>query len=105
MPTRLRKPSLAKRLAITGALLAVQVYLFYSALGGNFGIDGQALMQQRLIELNAEETEIDAGIARFRERISLLDPNRLDPDLLTERARALLEMTNPADIIIPLGNN
>ena len=103
MPTRLKKPSLTRGLAITVGLLGLQVYLGYSAFGGNFGIESQREMKLRLIELNVEEAAIDAEMARYRERISLLDPAALDPDLLTERARALLGMANPRDIIVPLG--
>ena len=102
MPTRLKRPSILKRLAITAALVSVQAYLSYSAFGGNFGIESQRVMDVRLAELTAQEGALDAEIARYRERIALLNPNRLDPDILTERARALLQMTNPADILIPL---
>ncbi len=102
MPTKLKRPSILKRLAITGVLISAQVYLFYSAVGGNFGIESQRIMDGRLIELSAQEAGLDAEIARYRGRIALLDPNRLDPDILTERARALLHMANPADILIPL---
>lgn len=105
MPTRQRRPSLTKRLAITAGLLSLQVYLGYSAFGGNYGIEAQEQMAAQLIELDAREAGIDAEIAQYRERIALLDPSRLDPDLLTERARALLGIGNPRDVIVPLNDD
>ncbi len=102
MPTRVKKPSLARRLMVTAALVGLQVYLGYSALGGQYGIENQRQMQVRLGELEVQEQALDAEIATFRKRISLLDPNKLDPDLLTERARALLGMSDQRDILVPL---
>lgn len=102
MPTRLKRPSLVRRLAATAALVGLQIYLGYSALGGQYGIESQRQMQLRLGELETREAALDAEIAIYRERISLLDPNKLDPDLLTERARALLGMSHPRDVIVPL---
>lgn len=102
MPTRLKKPSLPRRLTATAALVGLQVYLGYSAFGGQYGIESQRLMKLRLAELETQEAGLDAEIATFRERISLLDSNKLDPDLLTERARALLGMSDERDILVPL---
>ncbi|WP_029039946.1 FtsB family cell division protein [Cucumibacter marinus] len=102
MPTRLKRPSITKKLAITGVLIAAQIYLAYNALGGNYGITSQLAMQDKQVELHATIAEIDADIESYRNRIALFDPNRLDPDILTQRARELVGMTHKDDLLIPL---
>ena len=62
MSTRLRRPSLWRQLAITGALVAFQGYLGWSAIGGNFGIESQKLMQVDIASLKVRSAGLDAEI-------------------------------------------
>ena len=87
MSTRLRRPSLWRQLAITGVLVAFQGYLGWSAIGGNFGIESQKLMQADIANLKAKSAGLDAEIDAYRHKVSLFDPKSLDPDILTEKAR------------------
>ena len=43
---------------------------------------------------------LQAEIDDYRHRATLMDPRRLDPDIVTERARSLLNMANTDDIIV-----
>ncbi len=100
MPTRLKKPSVLKQLFLTVLLLSFLVYLGFSAIGGQFGIDSQRQMVADIEVLGADKASLQAEIDSLKHRILLFDPKRLDPDILTERARALLSMAHPDDIII-----
>jgi cell division protein FtsB len=93
MPTRVKRPSILVKLSITAGLLAFQGYLGYHVVTGAFGIDSQ---REMLGQIRVLEVEIDS----FEHRIALFDPRRLDPDILTERARALLGLVHPDDVII-----
>jgi len=101
MPTRLKRPSLRNKLAIATVLIAFQGYLGYHLVEGNFGIVSQAKFSNQLIELKSERDELAKTVDTAQNRNSLLTADRLDPDLLTERARYLLGWADPGVIIIP----
>jgi cell division protein FtsB len=100
MSTRLRRPSLWRQLAITGALVAFQGYLGWSAIGGNFGIESQKLMQVDIASLKVQSASLNAEIEAYRHKVSLFDPHSLDPDILTEKARGLLSMAQVGDMVV-----
>jgi cell division protein FtsB len=102
MPTRLKRPSVLRALAITTVLVGFQVYLGYSALKGQFGTESNARMLVEIEELEARSSVIQAEIDAYRHRVQLFDSASLDPDILTERARALLNMAQADDVIVML---
>ncbi|NOZ32306.1 MAG: hypothetical protein GXP01_04350 [Alphaproteobacteria bacterium] len=104
MPTRQKRPSIFNALALTSVLLALLAYLGFNALAGRYGIENQRTMQARLVELQVKDKSLDVEIDRFQRRIALFDPARLDPDILTERARSLLGMAKPGQVIVQLSN-
>ena len=53
-------------------------------------------------ELEAQSATIQAEIDAYRHRVQLFDAASLDPDILTERARALLNMAQADDVIVML---
>ena len=100
MSTRLRRPSLWRQLAITAALVAFQGYLGWSAIGGNFGIDSQKVMQGEIVDLKAKSASLNVEIDSYRHKVALFDPHSLDPDILTEKARAFLSMAQAGDMVV-----
>jgi len=104
MPTRLKRPKLRNKLAIAAVLIAFQGYLGFHLIEGNFGIASQAKFSQQVIELRQQRDAMAQRIEVAQNRNSLLAADRLDPDLLTERARYLLGWSNPEDTIIATHN-
>lgn len=102
MPTRLKRPSVLRALAITTVLVGFQAYLGYSALKGQFGTESNAKMLIEIGELEAQSAMIQAEIDSYRHRVRLFDSASLDPDIVTERARALLNMAQADDVIVML---
>jgi cell division protein FtsB len=100
MSTRLRRPSIWRGLLITAGLLAFQGYLGWSAIGGNFGIESQKVMKADIVDLNGQSAALQAEIDAYRHKVDLFNPKKLDPDLLTERARALLSMAQIGDMVV-----
>lgn len=100
MPTRLKRPSIVKRLSISVMLIAFLAYLGFSALSGQFGIKNREdiVAEMRVLEIEAAILQDDIDI--LKHRISLFESERIDPDILTERARALLSMARPEDVYI-----
>ena len=100
MPTRLKKPAIWRPLALSVALLGFQGYLGFSAIGGQFGIENREQIIADIEVLKSKSSALQAEIDAYQHRASLMDTRRLDPDLVTERARALLNMANADDIIV-----
>ncbi|WIY54332.1 septum formation initiator family protein [Devosia sp. YIM 151766] len=100
MSTRLKRPPFWRPLALTATLLAFQFYLGYSAISGQFGIESRKEIQADIEILKDRSSALQAEIEAFKHRVSLMNPRHLDPDLVTERARALLNMAHADDVLI-----
>ena len=82
------------------ALLAVAGYFAWSATQGDHGLQAYARQQDQLRLATAELTRVNAEMEAWDHRVSGLRSNRLDQDTLDERARALLNVADPADIVV-----
>src|ERR1700712_5097727 len=100
MSTRLHRPSLWRQLIVTAALLAFQGYLGWSAVSGNFGIEGRKAMMADIGDLKVKSGALSAEIDSYRHKVSLFDPQSLDPDILTEKARGMLSMAQIGDMVV-----
>jgi cell division protein FtsB len=100
MPTRLKKRAIWRPLALSVALLCFQGYLGFSAIGGQFGTENRKQIISDIEVLKSRSAALQAEIDAYEHRATLMDTRRLDPDLVTERARALLNMANADDILV-----
>jgi len=100
MSTRLRRPSLWRQLLVTAVLVAFQGYLGWSALVGNYGIEGRKAMLADIDTLKVQSGGLGAAIEAYRHKVSLFAPKSLDPDILTEKARAMLSMAQVGDMVV-----
>jgi cell division protein FtsB len=80
--------------------LAVTAYFCWNAVQGPHGLKAfatqQVLLQQAQADLAAANAERDA----WQRRVHALESDHLDRDMLDERARALLNLAAPSDIIV-----
>jgi cell division protein FtsB len=100
MPTRLKRPPFWRPLALTVTLLGFQGYLGYSAISGQFGISSRDEIVADIEVLEDKSAALQAEIDAFRHRVSLMNPRHIDPDIVAERARALLNMAHADDILV-----
>ena len=100
MSTRLKRPSFWRHLLLAASLIAFQGYLGYSVVSGQFGIESQEQLRIDISELKSQSFALQAEIDSVRHRTSLFTPQKLDPDIVSERARALLSVSQPDDRII-----
>ena len=97
---RLRSALTAFGLYILAALLIG--YFGVNAYTGNRGLKARHDMEIQIGELTGEIARLKAERAQWQRRVSLLRSDNLDPDLLDERARALLDYTHPRDLTLLL---
>lgn len=100
MPTRLKRPSILKQLAVTIVLVGFQVYLGYSVISGQYGLESRKELRTDIAELRVDRAKLQAEIDAYKHRIALFNPDRMDPDILTELARTLLPMAHKDDRIV-----
>jgi cell division protein FtsB len=90
--------------AITGPILAISLvfYFSYHLFAGDRGFLAWIALSQELRDAKATLADLDAQRETLDRRVGLLRPDHLDPDLLDERARAVLNLAAPDEIVIPL---
>ncbi|RAI41083.1 FtsB family cell division protein [Rhodoplanes roseus] len=75
-------------------------YFGVNAYTGNRGINARKDLDAQIAELTAELAEAKAEREVWQRRVSLLKSEKLDPDLLDERARALLNYVDRRDLVM-----
>jgi cell division protein FtsB len=98
---RLRSILTALGLYVIAALLIG--YFGANAFSGNRGLKAKQDIDQQITSLSAELTRLQAERGQWERRIALLKSGGLDPDMLDERARALLDYAHPSDLTLMLG--
>ena len=87
---------------IVGPLLGFCVagYFFYHALHGDRGFMAWRNLKQEVAAHQALLAELEARRRALEHQVTLLYPGSLDPDMLDERARAMLNYGLPDEIVI-----
>ena len=75
-------------------------YFAYHLFVGDHGLGARARLELRISTLEGELKGLQAVRAKLDRDVALLRAERLDPDMLDERARAILNFAHPHDIII-----
>ena len=77
-------------------------YFGINAYTGDHGIKARQNLDQQIADLARQLDGVKAERERWERRVALLKSDRLDPDMLDERARALLNYAGPHDITVPV---
>ncbi|MDX1483125.1 MAG: septum formation initiator family protein [Alphaproteobacteria bacterium] len=87
---------------IVGPVLGLTLfgYFAYHVVQGDRGLFAWLRLSQQVDAAEAQYRAVRAERIEFAHRVRLLQPSSLDPDLLEERARAVLGVVHPDDIVI-----
>ena len=102
MVTRKRLRSVLTALALyvlAGLLIG---YFGVNAFSGNHGLNAKQDIDLQTSALSAELAKLQVERKQWERRVALLKSRGLDPDMLDERARALLEYAHPNDLTLAL---
>lgn len=83
--------------------LLLTAYFVWNATQGDRGLRSYAARLDDLKAAQADLGRAEAELAGWERRVASLRPNRLDPDALDERARAMLNMSDPGDVVVFYG--
>lgn len=92
-----------KAVAWPTVFLGLVGYFAWHAMEGDRGIVAMQQRERLLAEARAELARVDAEREAWERRVAALRGPLLDADMLDERARALLNLGDPRDIVVPYG--
>ena len=102
MVTRKRFRAVLHALALYTIAALVIGYFGVNAYSGNHGLRAKQDLDQQIAQLSGELATLRAERANWERRVLLLKPDSIDPDMLDERARVLLNYADPRDLTLRL---
>jgi cell division protein FtsB len=85
-------------LYVGGALIIA--YFGVNAYTGRLGLRAKQDLDRQYAELSAELAQLKAERAEWQHRVKLLKSDSIDPDMLDERARAVLDYLDPHELTL-----
>lgn len=86
---------------VPAVFLSLVAYFMWQAQQGERGTNTASQRALDLQRATAELTRAETDLATWERRVAAMRASRVDSDTLDERARAMLNLSEPRDIIIP----
>ena len=99
MVSRSRLKSFLTGLVLYTIAAAMIGYFGVNAYTGKYGLNARQELDQEIVALTSELARLKRERAEGEQRVSLLRSDRVDPDMLDERARYQLDYVNPHDLV------
>lgn len=96
------EPSIAKERLVQGLALAVLLVMGLYVIAGPSGLIAWGENQRLLDQRRAKLTELSAERDHLKNRVGLLDPQKVDPDLAGELVRSNLNVARPDEMVMLL---
>ncbi|MCP4382337.1 MAG: septum formation initiator family protein [Hyphomicrobiales bacterium] len=103
MFTRQRRRSPIRRIWLPMITAAFLGYFGYHAFNGSYGIPALERMEAETADLKKRLGELRRQRAVLEKRVSYLNPDSLDADILDIEARASLNLLRPDEVVISFG--
>ena len=76
-------------------------YFAYYAVHGDRGLLAHKRVQEQISQAEQTLAEVRAEREQMEQRVQLLRSEHIDRDMLDERARSMLNLAHPDDVVIP----
>jgi cell division protein FtsB len=100
MVVRKRLRSVLAALGLYAGAALLIGYFGVNAYTGARGLKAKENLAQQMAALNTELAALKLERQRWEHRVSLLRSDAIDPDLLDERVRAMLDYVDPHDLVL-----
>jgi cell division protein FtsB len=97
------RPRIRAFLTALGLYAVAALFIGYfgvNAYTGKNGINARQELDQQISDLASEVARVKVERERWERRVALLKADRIDPDMLDERARQLLNYLDPHELTI-----
>jgi cell division protein FtsB len=105
MVSRSRLKAVMTGLALYAIATALIAYFGVNAYTGKYGLNARQELDQEIVQLTTELARLKTERVAAEQRASLLRSDRVDPDMLDERARYQLDYAHPRDLVKMTGQN
>ena len=99
MVSRSRLKSLLTGLALYTLAAAMVGYFGVNAYTGKYGLNARQELDSEIVALTSDLARLKRERTQGEQFVSLLRSDRVDPDMLDERARYQLDYANPHDLV------
>jgi cell division protein FtsB len=89
-----------RRAAMPALLLATALYIGYHMVNGERGILAWMRLEEDIATLAKQVADVSEERRQLENRVVMLRPESLDPDLLEERAGAVLNLGHREDLLV-----
>jgi cell division protein FtsB len=100
MVTHRRRRTILTALALYSLAALFIGYFAVNAFTGNRGLRAAQDLDQQMAEMKGELSRLKGERRVWEHRVSLLRSDRIDPDMLDERVRAMLDYVDPNDVVM-----
>ena len=105
MVSRARLKAVMTGLALYAMAAGIIAYFGVNAYTGKYGLNARMELDQEIVRLTAELSCLKTERLAAEQRVALLRSDKVDPDMLDERARYQLDYVHPRDLVRMIGNN
>jgi cell division protein FtsB len=102
MVTRRRVRTILNTIALYTIAVLLIGYFGINAYTGDHGLRAKQDLDAQITQLTDELAALRAERANWERRVALLQSQSIDADMLDERARALLNYTDPRELTLQL---
>ena len=99
MVSRRRLKSFLTGIALYMMAAGMVGYFGINAYTGKYGLNARQELDQEIVALTSELARLKTERHDSEQRVSLLRSDRVDPDMLDERARYQLDYASPRDLV------
>ena len=89
-----------RRVSVSFLGVSATFYFVFHVFHGDRGLIAWAQLRQQVVEVEATAKAMAAKRKYLENRVRLLHPESLDPDMLDERARLMLNFGHPDELVI-----
>ncbi len=82
--------------------LAITWYFTWNAIHGKSGLQAQQVQRAQLLQAQQNFAQADQLRVEWQTRIADLSGQSIEPDMLDEQAREVLNLADPDDIVVDL---
>jgi len=100
MVTRPRLRSFLTTLALYSMAALLIGYFGVNAYTGNYGLKARHSLDVQIANMLNERDVLRAERSQWERRVALLSASGIDPDMLDEQARRLLNYVDPRDLVL-----
>lgn len=104
MRRRMTVKRFAKGMIIPACCVAIIGYFSWHAVYGEYGAFKLTRLDERLVIRTAELDQVKTERDKLERRVHLMQPGKVDPDMLDEQSRSSLGYAKPDELTIYLND-